>query len=138
MRLTKHRHKTSMPMNMTPMIDIVFLLIIFFMTVSQVSEINKERLELPKEKGTEEQEPTRITINVDQDGKVVVSGRQFSVTELVTLVGDEFAAVGHDSARLTIMLRADRRGNSRTVNQIVAALSRLGVTRVNIGVQPEG
>jgi biopolymer transport protein ExbD len=36
MRLTKHRRVTRADMNMTPMIDIVFLLIIFFMTVSQV------------------------------------------------------------------------------------------------------
>ena len=42
-------------MNMTPMIDIVFLLIIFFMTVNQVTEVSKERLSLPQVKGGEDQ-----------------------------------------------------------------------------------
>ena len=51
MRLSKHRRAGVPLMNMTPMIDVVFLLLIFFMTVSQVSQINRERLRLPKEKG---------------------------------------------------------------------------------------
>ena len=42
-------------LNLTPMIDVVFLLLIFFMTVSQVSKINKERLDLPQQQGAEEQ-----------------------------------------------------------------------------------
>ena len=43
---------------MTPMIDVTFLLLIFFMTVSQVSKLNREQLELPRQQGTEEQQPT--------------------------------------------------------------------------------
>ena len=53
MRLSK-RHNPGLQMNMTPMIDVTFLLLIFFMTVSQVSAVNKEQLELPQLKGSED------------------------------------------------------------------------------------
>ena len=57
MRLSKRRRDTLAIMDMTPMIDIVFLLLIFFMTVSQVSEINKIQLSLPKLEGSDDQRP---------------------------------------------------------------------------------
>ena len=42
MRLSKH-HGTKLEINMTPMIDVTFLLLIFFMTVNQVSKAQRER-----------------------------------------------------------------------------------------------
>ena len=137
MRLSKRRRPTRAAMDMTPMIDIVFLLLIFFMTVSQVSEINKERLELPKLKGSEDQQPTTVTVNVTEAGEIVVSGNELSMPELVALVGDQLGSVGDDPSRLTIVLRADRRGTSRTVNEVITRLSQLGVTQVRIAVEQQ-
>ena len=84
-RLSKSQAPTStrVDMNMTPMIDIVFLLIIFFMTVSQVSESIRERLELPKLTGAEDQKRTSLTINVDQQGQIIVSGNAITTGELL-------------------------------------------------------
>lgn len=135
MKLSKHKHSTSAEMNMTPMIDIVFLLIIFFMTVSQISKINKEQVDLPQLKGTEEQEPTTITINIKADGDIIVSGKTTSVPQLVGMMTDEILALGDDTSKLTIVLRADRNGMSRTVNEIVTALGRLGITQVRFAVE---
>jgi len=135
MRLTKHKRPTTAGMNMTPMIDIVFLLIIFFMTVSQVSEINKERLELPKLKGSEDQKRTSLTVNVDQSGDIVVSGNRITNAELLTFVSLELAKVGDDPDRLSVVIRGDERGDSRTVNEIVTSLARLQVKKVRIAVQ---
>ena len=64
---------------MTPMIDIVFLLIIFFMTVSQVSEVNRERLELPQQQGSQDQKPAVLTININELGEILVGGSRLSV-----------------------------------------------------------
>jgi biopolymer transport protein ExbD len=135
MRLSKRRRSTRAEMNMTPMIDIVFLLIIFFMTVTQVSELNRERLELPKLQGAEDQQPMTLTVNIDRDGEIVVSGNPLSVTRLLAIVSQELAKVGDDPSRLTVVLRADERGTSRTVNEIVTALARMQITRVRIAVQ---
>ena len=138
MRLTKHKRKTMAAMNMTPMIDIVFLLIIFFMTVTQVSEINKKRVQLPKLKGSEDQQPSTVIINVDESGTIEIAGRSRTVLETMSLVGNELANVGNEPLNLTIVIRADRRGSSRTVNELVRSLSKLGIKQIRYTVQSEG
>jgi biopolymer transport protein ExbD len=134
MRLSK-RPNSGLQMNMTPMIDVVFLTLIFFMTVSQVSAVNKERLELPKQAGSQDQVESPITINVDEQGQILVSGNRVTLAQLVAQVNDEIIKAGNDPSQLTIALRADRRGTCRTVNEVVTALSELAVDRVRIAVE---
>ena len=120
---------------MTPMIDIVFLLIIFFMTVSQVSKTNKENVELPELQGSEDQQPTTLTVNVMQAGELIVSGTPVSLTELKLLASRELGNVGNQPERLQVVLRADQRGTSQAVNEVVTALSQMQIKRVRIAVQ---
>ena len=47
MNLAKHDPETEMEMNMTPMIDVVFLLIIFFMIITDMTQQDLEELTLP-------------------------------------------------------------------------------------------
>jgi biopolymer transport protein ExbD len=113
MRLSKHRRKTVAAMDMTPMIDITFQLMIFFMTCTQISHVNKEReVELPelKPKGTTEQkENVTLIINVNQAGEIKISGRTFTVPELVAAIGEELVKVESEPTRIHVVLRADRR-----------------------------
>jgi biopolymer transport protein ExbD len=135
MRLSKHRRQTRPEMDMTPMIDIVFLLLIFFMTVSQVSEINKEKLELAQLKGSQDQDTATITINVMEDGEYRIGGNPVSLAQVVSLVGAELDRVNGDSTRLNVVVRADQRGLSQHTNQVLNALARLGIVRINAGVE---
>ena len=139
MKLSKHRRETLAKINMTPMIDITFLLLIFFMTVTQVSKINKEQLELSQQKGTEEQQEGVVTVNVTKEGQVIVSGNTVSIPALMAIVGNEVAAKGGDPARVKVALRIDRRAECRIPNEIVTALAQLGVQKVNLRVEaPQG
>lgn len=135
MRLCKRRRPTKVAMNMTPMIDVTFLLLIFFMTVSQVSKLNREQLELPRQPGTEEQQPSILTVNINQTGQLIVGGTVYHLSELISLLGDEIARLGDDPSRLTVVLRADRRVPSQFVNRTVDALTRLDIRKVRIPVQ---
>lgn len=135
MRLNKHHRQTRPEMDMTPMIDIVFLLLIFFMTVSQVSEINKEKLELAQLLGTKDQETATITINVMEDGQYRIGGNAVSLAQVVSLVGAELDRVGGDARRLNVVVRSDQRGMSLHTNQVLNALARLGIVQIRAGVE---
>lgn len=137
MRLSKRRRATIAEMNMTPMIDIVFLLLIFFMTVSQVSEVNKVQLSLPKLEGSDDQRPATVTLNINADGDMIVGGRAMSLGELLGVVSTELQKVGDDPSRLHVVIRADERSESRPVNQVVSALGRMQITKVRIAVQTD-
>lgn len=76
MNLAKHDAETDMEMNMTPMIDVVFLLIIFFMIITDLSQQELEDLELPLAEKAQEDKPdpeaNRPILNVKQNGQIIV------------------------------------------------------------------
>jgi len=74
MNLSKHQSE-EMKMDMTPMIDVVFLLIIFFMLITDMTQQDLEVLTLPKAKTAVADEPDpkefRPVINIRQTGVMV-------------------------------------------------------------------
>jgi biopolymer transport protein ExbD len=80
MNLQKHDAETEMEMNMTPMIDVVFLLIIFFMIITDMSQKELEELKLPLAKAAVEDKPdpkaVRPIINIVYDGAIVRTGEK--------------------------------------------------------------
>ena len=135
MRLSKRSGSRLLRMNMTPMIDIVFLLLIFFMTVTQASRIKEEQLELPQQEGSRDKETSSLTINIRQDGQLVMLGRVLQLDRVLTLVNEELARVDNDPRRINIELRVDQRGESRAANQIARSLETLNIKRVSFAVQ---
>lgn len=135
MRLSKHQYAKTPELNMTPMIDVVFQLLIFFMTCSQVANVNLERLDLPTQKGSEDQGRTTLTVNITRDGVLRVSGRTLTTAGLVEMVSRELDRLAVDASRIHVVVRADERGQSRAVNDVVAALSGLGIYRLRLAVE---
>ncbi len=77
MNLAKHDPETEVEMNMTPMIDVVFLLIIFFMIITDMTQQDLEELTLPMAEKASKDEPKadewRPILNITYDGRMVVS-----------------------------------------------------------------
>jgi biopolymer transport protein ExbD len=135
MRLAKNRRGNKMEINLTPMIDVTFLLLIFFMTVNQVSKAESERVEPPRLAGSQDQSDEPFVIEIDAAGEINAAGRAVAPAGVVPLVAAKIKEAGQDPARVNIVLRADRRGDCRIVNKIVNALDKLQINRVRIAVQ---
>jgi biopolymer transport protein ExbD len=77
--------------NMTPVIDVVFLLLIFFLVASR---FDREERELPTEMLPEVVEATPISstrdivVNVSRDGKYKVVGKEYSERQLAGLLSE--------------------------------------------------
>jgi biopolymer transport protein ExbD len=71
-------------MDMTSMIDVVFLLIIFFLCVTELSDASREDLELPRARraAEDEHEHGRLIININKDGEVWVGGKELKPQQL--------------------------------------------------------
>ncbi|HAY79624.1 MAG TPA: hypothetical protein DCY79_07445 [Planctomycetaceae bacterium] len=135
MRLNKSAKRQSLKPNMTPMIDVTFLLLIFFISVNQITEANNEPVELPKLQGSNDLQPSVLTVNVMEDGQTVVSGETVSIDRFISIVTNELTRQGDDPSRVTVVVRADKRSDARPVNEIVRALTRLQITKIRIAVQ---
>lgn len=136
MRLRRLHPPTSLGMNMTPMIDIVFLLIIFFMTVSQITQSLDHPIDLPDVgPGGEVLDSVSITINVDIAGKMIVAGKEYEMDALMMATRRELARVGNQPAQVRVLIRCDRNCPGRTVNELGQQLAKLGIGRVRLSVQ---
>ncbi len=86
MKKSKMQGTGDLPLNMTPMIDVVFLLIIFFMIVVDLSQQELEDIVLPRasecQKDNPSEEQWRKIINVRPDGTMVVKRQPHSLESL--------------------------------------------------------
>ncbi|QDU94894.1 ExbD/TolR family protein [Lignipirellula cremea] len=137
MHLSKHKRQMNAKMNMTPMIDIVFLLIIFFMTVTQVSKVNSEKLDLPQQKGFDQQE-SDVIINIMQNGEIIIFGQPQSPLGLVEALEKEVQRQGGNPDRVKVTVRNDQAGTAGTFNEVCSLLNKLGLKRVTIATQNPG
>lgn len=80
MKLQKTDDEQEMEMDMTPMIDIVFLLIIFLMIITDLTQQDLEDLQLPTATNAQPDKPDpdefRPVVNIKQDGSIWVKRRQ--------------------------------------------------------------
>ena len=119
-----HRERT-LPMDLTPMVDVVFLLIIFFLTTSSLIDVTRAELDLPVEEGEQEarREPGTV-INITRNGTVILQQQRISFEDLAARLR---AADGRADEPLDVVIRADRETDLRHVNRIAELLSDIGV-----------
>jgi len=104
-----HRGRTLGLLDLTPMLDMVFNLLIFFMVVSQfASEERDLKVQLPD--GSQAMpltaKPREIFINIDQQGRYFVRSKELSTEELAELLNQ--AALNNPTSQ-SVVIRADKR-----------------------------
>ncbi|MEY4119342.1 MAG: hypothetical protein RLZZ116_2670, partial [Planctomycetota bacterium] len=126
----------SVVVDMTPMIDIVFQLLIFFLVTAQMAQQTRAQLDLPKEQGEEEkeQELAGLTINVLADGNVVVNEETVSLEALDRMVDEAIRAAGGPD-RLKPLIRADRNADSARLNEVFNRLSGRGLSAIRLATE---
>lgn len=137
MRIPTRTSSRTLGLNMTPMIDVVFLLIIFFLVSSHLAR-REQRWELPLPQAATGQKlpedtPAQLTVQVLADGRLYVAGRHVAPADLETLLADRRQVHG---AALAVRVRADRNVPYRQVEPVLVACSRAGIWNVSYVVQP--
>ena len=136
MDLRPDHKEDPVDVNLTPLIDVVFLLLIFFMVSTTFDRHANLKVNLP-EAGTQteavKEEP--IVLTIDASGKYFINQRQVINTSLDTLkralakILDQSDKAHHEQ---TIVLRADGKTSHQSVVRAMDAAAQLGVTRLSI------
>lgn len=119
-------------LNLTPMIDVVFLLIIFFMAASKFAEVEADLdLKLPEvaTAAPMTSAPKQRTVSVEKDGQVELDGLGVSLAELTA----KLAAAQSEYPQLSVVIRGDAACAFQHVAAALAAckdahISELGIT----------
>lgn len=96
-------------LNMTPMIDVVFLLIIFFLVATRFEEEERELpILLPEasEAMPLTSRPKELFVNIDRQGNTIIAGRRLGTDQLLATFRQ---AQANNPGRQTVIIRADRR-----------------------------
>ncbi|WOO43661.1 biopolymer transporter ExbD [Rubellicoccus peritrichatus] len=114
---------------MAPMIDMVFLLLVFFMCVSTLAQAEKNvKLELPEseESDVPEDLSDRGTVSVDASGQPYLGAKAVSLEEMKATI----TASLKENPRLRIQVRADQAANYGDIKKILKACSEAGAYEV--------
>ena len=139
MRIPSAPRQIGLQFNITPLIDIVFLLIIFFLVASHfVRSENVEAVELPDAtaaKSDDDATPNRLTVTVIADGTMKVNGRVVSINDLSTLLVS--LVEKKESQEPEVRIRADKSVPWRVTEPIMLECAKLGVLNVKYAVVGE-
>ena len=123
--------------DMTPMIDMVFLLIVFFSLVFNFSAADQnERIKLPISELAQPPElpPTEpITLHILTDGKVIYNEREQVPLELQNSLTDHLRDLKFMNVpleKVTVIIRADARCESGKVFDVVELCQNFGLDRI--------
>ena len=118
--------RDDVDIDMSPMIDLVFLLLIFFMVASVVTELDKVEVDIPESSHAKVPDDTknRMMLSIDANNQVYVGTTPVSIEELKVQVDTELNA----NPELRILIRADQRVEYKTCKDIMIACGEVGAT----------
>lgn len=118
--------------DITPLIDVVFLLLIFFMVSTTFERQAKLKIALPEATAqSQSQEAQSIIIGIDAMGRYHINDRQLVNAQKETLKLALQKTVG-DNKDASLILRADARTPHQAVVNAMDVAAQLGLTRLSI------
>jgi biopolymer transport protein ExbD len=136
---TRERQR-GLAFNITPLIDIVFQLVIFFLAATYIVRSDAhEKVTLPKAENAEDPpsiSPRRWTITVTADG-VWWLGNQKLAREVIEQRLQQTASDPDQAQQLEIRVRADARVPYRDIEPLMLACAKLGIRKLGFAVLQE-
>ncbi len=139
MRLPSRSMKKQIIFNITPLIDVVFLLIIFFLAASHLARTQSmEPVELPTATQAEQDEltvPRRLVITVTADTELHVGGNVVSFTQVEQMI--QGGTAQQNQRALEVRIRADRNVPYGEIEPLLLACAKAGHRDIGFAVMPD-
>ena len=138
MKVPVRPRQFGLSFNITPLIDIVFLLVIFFLVASHVARSEStEPVALPTaSQGRDDVEslPDRLVVTVTADHRLHVAGQVVTLQDIERVLSQRENTTR--AGQYEVRIRGDQRVPFRVVEPIMLACARAGITRVGYAVLP--
>lgn len=140
MKFTRPKVTPEATFDLTNMIDVVLLLIIFFMLTAQFAKSNQKEMDLPRQAGANSavEGELSVVIGIEKDGTFLLHEQAMDIERIAQVISGDARGMGKPIDALEITIRADRTGSASNLNTLVSALSRIGVKRWKLATLSEG
>lgn len=129
MRIRDHRADDEPEISLVPLIDVILVMIIFFVVTATFDARSVIQLELPRASGEQVEAPESLVVLVNADGRYFVDDREVLGIDVDSLKSTIAEVAGADRER-PVMLRADARTPYQAVVTVYDALGQLGFRRI--------
>lgn len=123
------RKRPKPVINIVPLMDVLTILIFFFLVSTQFKEVNTLNLTLPQiESAGKNEFPDKITIGIDEEGIVFLENKPVEIEELQAVLR-ELAAVSNE---IPVLIRAHEETPLRMVTAVMDACRLNGLNRIRL------
>ncbi len=122
------KKKIELAVNLTPLIDCVFLLLIFFLLTSWLTEPRAIEIELPQSAYAEKINEKNLIITLTKQGKIFLGEKQVRLNELCSALRSQL--IEQKSSRA--VLRADKETSLGLLFQVMDEIKKAGISAVDI------
>lgn len=135
MNLRGNKKRGDLLIDLTPMIDVVFLMLIFFMVSTSFTASNSLKLELPQSKAQAAvKEKTQVTISIDAAGQIYVQDERVDDADLRRRILN----ISKGDPNMRVVLRADADTKHKRVIFAMDTVRELGMGKIGIATMPKG
>jgi len=128
----KRQNKEELSLNLTPLIDIVFLLLIFFMVSTTFTKESHLSINLPEADGETADAPKKmVEVIIDKNGQYSINGQNLITTKLITLK-QAIEKISQGDRSLPFIITADAATPHESVVRAMDAAGQLGFSRLSI------
>lgn len=126
----RHKKPEELDVNITPLVDVVFLLLIFFMVSTTFDRQSELNIELPEANGEiTKSEKKEIEIFIKQDGKYIINGQVLVNSKIDTLIRNLRHESGGDEG-IRVIISADKLSTHQAVMTVMDAARQVGLIHI--------
>ncbi len=134
MKFRKQR-KEMVQLNLTPLIDVVFLLLIFFMVSTSFTRENQLQINLPEASAEEVSSVTHgLTLTIQENGTYALNGRVLS-SNSIDIIKEALLEESRGEVDQSLLLVADANATHQSVVRAMDAAGQLGFVNLRISTQ---
>jgi len=135
MNLRPRQKRSDLLVDLTPMIDVVFLMLIFFMVSTSFTANNSIKLDLPQSKAqAANKEEKQVVISIKADGQLYVQDERIKDADLRRRILN----ISKGDPNMRVVIRADADARHKRLVYTLDTIRELGMGKVGIATVPLG
>jgi biopolymer transport protein ExbD len=127
----RRKSKPEIAINMAPLIDVIFLLVIFFAVSTTFLETSGLKLELPTSSSTAQRVAKEVTVILSEDGRLFVNDEEATAEDLAGRLQSELES----SEDKVVVLRADTHAEHGDVVRIMDLIRAAGAESLTVAAR---
>lgn len=122
------RRQDTPDINLAPLIDVVFLLLIFFMVTTVFTQSHQLRIELPEAVNYDQLKEKKLNLSISADGQLEINGRLVEWGEVASILDQEKTKL----TTSTLIIKADAKTQHGYVIDAMEIANQVGVEKVSV------